>query len=145
MVPEAVVDVSASYGSNYPASGYTPGDAFLMETVLTPGLVSVVLGTASGAQNLGTVGAFGVGASITLAGLWGSRISGVSMNPARTFGPDLVGRDFSHHWRYVAGPLVGAVLAVGVAFVLRGLGGGRTGSGTAQGALLTQVEKPDDA
>ena len=140
----AVVHVSASYGSNYPASGFSAWDAFLMETVLTFGLVSVILGTASGAQNLGIVGAFGVGAYIGLAGLWGSPISGASMNPARTFGPDLVGRDFGHYWVYVAGPLAGALVAVGVAFVLRGSGGGRAGSSAAQGVLSTEVQKPED-
>ena len=78
-----VVNVSATYGSNYPASGYSSTDAFLMETVLTLGLVSVILGTASGAQNLGVFGALGVGGYIALAGLWGSPISGTSMNPAQ--------------------------------------------------------------
>ena len=139
----AVIDVSATYGSNYPAAGYSAGDAFLMEAVLTLGLVSVILGTASGAQNIGIFGAIGVGAYIALAGLWGSPISGASMNPARTFGPDLVGTDFTSYWVYVAGPLVGAVLAVGAAWVLRGAGGGRAGSGAAQGALQTEVEHPD--
>ena len=43
------------------------------------------------------------------------------MNPARTFGPDLVGRDFSDYWVYIAGPLTGAIIAVGLAFVLRGV------------------------
>jgi Major intrinsic protein len=38
------------------------------------------------------------------------------MNPARTFGPDLVATDFTSYWVYVAGPLVGAVLAVGAAW-----------------------------
>ena len=89
---QAVVHVSASYGSNYPAHGFSNGDAFWMEVVLTFGLVSVILGTASGAQNLGIIGALGVGAYIALAGLWGSPISGASMNPARTFGPDVVAR-----------------------------------------------------
>jgi len=42
----AVINVSASYGSNYPASGYSAPDAFLMEAVLTLGLVSVILGCA---------------------------------------------------------------------------------------------------
>ena len=141
----AVVNVSATYGSNYPAAGYSGGSAFLMEAVLTLGLVSVILGTASGAQNIGVFGALGVGAYIALAGLWGSPISGASMNPARTFGPDLVGTDFTSYWVYVAGPLVGAALAVGAAWALRGAGGGRAGSVAAQGAIQTEVEHPEKA
>jgi aquaporin Z len=140
-----VIDVSATYGSNYPAAGYSAGDAFVMEVVLTLGLVSVILGTASGAQNVGLFGALGVGAYIALAGLWGSPISGASMNPARTFGPDLVGTDFTSYWVYVAGPLVGAVVAVGAAWVLRGRGGGRSGAAAAQGDLFTQPSSPDKA
>ena len=73
---QAVIGVSAASGSNYPASGYSAGAAFWMELILTLGLVSVILGTASGAQNIGIVGAFGVGGYIALAGLWGSPISG---------------------------------------------------------------------
>ena len=140
---QAVVHVSAIYGSNYPAAGYSNGDAFWMEAVLTFGLVSVILGTASGAQNIGIIGALGVGAYIALAGLWGSPISGASMNPARTFGPDLVGADFTAYWVYVAGPLAGACVAVGMAFVLRGRGGGKAGSGAAQGALFTEAQDPE--
>ena len=139
---QAVVGVSASYGSNYPAAGYSAGAAFWMEFILTLGLVSVILGTASGAQNIGIVGAFGVGAYIALAGLWGSPISGASMNPARTFGPDLVGADFSHYWVYVAGPIAGAAAAVLCGFVLRGRGGGKAGSGAAQGVLETEIAQP---
>ncbi len=140
-----VIDVSAKYGSNYPAAGYSSSTAFLMEALLTLGLVSVILGTASGAQNIGIFGALGVGGYIALAGLWGSPISGASMNPARTFGPDLIGRDFSDYWVYVAGPLVGAAIAVGFAYVLRGPGGGKSGSGAAQGELFTEVKKPEKA
>ena len=140
-----VIGVPASYGSNYPANGWSDWSAFTMEVVLTFGLVSVILGTASGAQNIGIIGAIGVGSYIALAGLWGSPISGASMNPARTFGPDLVAWDFTSYWVYVAGPILGAVLAVGMAFMLRGYGGGRAGSGAAQGALYTEVAKPDQA
>ena len=144
LVHEAI-NVSAKYGSNYPASGYSAGTAFMMETLLTLGLVSVILGTASGAQNIGIFGALGVGAYIALAGLWGSPISGASMNPARTFGPDLVGRDFTSYWVYVAGPILGAAIAVGFAYVLRGPGGGRSGPGAAQGVLGTEVQRPEQA
>jgi aquaporin Z len=142
---QATVHVSASFGSNYPAHGFSAFNAFVMETVLTFGLVSVILGTASGAQNLGVIGALGVGAYIALAGLWASPISGASMNPARTFGPDAISANFGSYWVYVAGPLLGAVIAVGIAFVLRGAGGGQAGSGAAQGAIYTEVARPDQA
>jgi aquaporin Z len=137
----SVINVSAMYGSNYPAHGYSNMAAFWMELILTLGLVSVILGTASGAQNIGIIGAFGVGGYIALAGLWGSPISGASMNPARTFGPDLVSTTFTGYWVYIAGPIAGAALAVVIAFVLRGRGGGRAGSGAAQGDILTEVYK----
>jgi aquaporin Z len=141
----AVINVSAMYGSNYPAHGYSDMAAFWMELILTMGLVSVILGTASGAQNVGIIGAFGVGGYIALAGLWGSPISGASMNPARTFGPDLVSTTFMGYWVYIAGPLAGAVLAVIIAFVLRGPGGGRSGSGAAQGDIFTETYKAGDS
>jgi aquaporin Z len=135
----AVINVSAKYGSNYPAPGYSSMAAFWMELILTVGLVSVILGTASGAQNVGVIGAFGVGSYIALAGLWGSPISGASMNPARTFGPDLASTTFTSYWVYVAGPIAGAVLAVGIAFILRGRGGDKSAAGAAQGDLFTEV------
>jgi glycerol uptake facilitator-like aquaporin len=82
---------------------------------------------------------------VSLAGLWGSPISGASMNPARTFGPDAVGANLHAYWVYVAGPLAGAAIAVLTAYVLRGSGGGRAGSGAAQGALHEEIERPDQA
>ncbi len=142
---QQVVGESATYGSNYVASGFSASSAMLMEAVLTLGLVSVILGTASGAQNVGLFGAIAVGGYIALAGLWGSPISGASMNPARTFGPDLVGANFTDYWVYVAGPLLGAAVAVGAAFVLRGPGGGEAGSGAAQGAIDTEAALPGKA
>src|SRR6266700_1656465 len=142
LILHAIVNVSASYGSNYPAKGYSAGAAFWMELILTTGLVSVILGTASGAQNIGIIGAFGVGSYIALAGLWGSPISGASMNPARTFGPDLASTTFTSYWVYIAGPIAGAVVAVGIAFVLRGRGGGKAGAEAAQGDLFTEAYEP---
>jgi aquaporin Z len=139
----AVINVSAKYGSNYPAAHYSAGAAFWMELILTVGLVSVILGTASGAQNVGIFGALGVGAYIALAGLWGSPISGTSMNPARTFGPDLASTTFTSYWVYVAGPIAGAAIAVAIAFVLRGPGGDKGGRAAAQGALVVDATEAD--
>ena len=138
-----VVGVSASNGATYPANSTTPLVACLMEAVLTFGLLSVILGTASGAQNIGVIGALGVGGYIALAGLWASPLSGASMNPVRSLAPDVVANDYTAYWVYVVGPLLGMTLAVLAAFVLRGRGGGRDGSSAAQGALYTSPQHPD--
>ena len=138
LVLHAIINISAMYGSNYPAHGYSNLSAFWMELILTMGLVSVILGTASGAQNVGIIGAFAVGGYIALAGLWGSPISGASMNPARTFGPDLASTTFTGYWVYIAGPIAGAAIAVVIAFVLRGMGGDKAALGAAQGDLFTE-------
>jgi aquaporin Z len=123
-------------GATLPGPGYEDWQALLMEIALTGVLVSVILGTASGAQNVGAVGALGVGGYIALAGRWAAPVSGASMNPARSFGPALVGGDWTSYWVYVLGPLVGAVVAVGCAILLRaarwGSGLARRGSGDAQ-------------
>ncbi len=110
-------------GATLPGPGYHAWQALLMEIVLTAGLLSVILGTASAAQNVGALGALGVGGYIALAGLWSAPVSGTSMNPARSFGPALVSGDWTSYWVYVVGPLAGATIAVGCAMILRGRGG----------------------
>jgi aquaporin Z len=122
-------------GATLPGPGYDAWQAFLMEIVLTGGLVSVILGTASAAQNVGTIGALGVGGYIALAGLWAAPVSGTSMNPIRSFGPALVAGDWSAYWAYLAGPLIGAVAAVGCAWILRGPGGDAAARAAASGRL----------
>jgi aquaporin Z len=121
-------------GATLPGPGYAGWQALLMEIVLTAVLVSVILGTASTAQNVGRVAALAVGGYIALAGLWAAPVSGTSMNPVRSFGPALVSGDFSSYWVYVLGPIAGACIAVGCAYVLRGGGGDplayAAGSGT---------------
>jgi aquaporin Z len=125
-------------GATLPGPGYKAWQAFMMEIALTGTLVSVILGTASSAQNVGTIGALGVGGYIALAGLWAAPVSGTSMNPARSFAPALVAGDWAAFWVYVAGPLVGAVIAVGAAAVLRGRGGDATARAAASGALASK-------
>jgi aquaporin Z len=122
-------------GATLPGPGYRDWQALLMEIVLTAGLVSVILGTASAAQNVGAIAALGVGGYIALAGLWAAPVSGVSMNPARSFGPALVSGDFTDYWVYVVGPLAGALIAVGFAFILRGAGGTAISQAAGSGVL----------
>lgn len=132
-------------GATLPGPGYADWQALLMEIVLTALLVSVILGTASAAQNVGAIAALGVGGYIALAGLWAAPVSGVSMNPARSFGPALVSGHWGSYWVYVVGPLAGALIAVAIASVLRGRGGDAiaraAGSGVLdEGSLAAQKE-----
>ena len=129
-------------GATLPGPGYHAWQALVLEIALTGGLVSVILGTASQAQNVGSVGALGVGGYIALAGLWAAPVSGTSMNPARSFGPALVSGDWSSFWVYVAGPLIGAIIAVGCAAILRGRGGDPTARVAASGKLGSVLGDP---
>jgi aquaporin Z len=122
-------------GATLPGAGFTTTEAFAVELLLTFGLVSTILGTASTAQNVGPLSALGVGGYIVLAGLWSSPVSGASMNPARSFGPALVGGNWSSYWIYLVAPVLGGALAVGVAILLRGRGGDAGGLAAARGDL----------
>jgi aquaporin Z len=134
----ALIGKQGSAGLTLPGHGISAGTALLWEMVLTTGLVSVILGTASGAQQLGPLAAVGVGSYIALAGLWGSPVSGASMNPARSLGPALVLGDWTAWWAYLIGPIAGGAIAVGFAWVLRGRGGGASGRDAAVGTLGTR-------
>jgi aquaporin Z len=118
-------------GATLPGSGISNSTALAMEVVLTAGLVNTILGTASGARNIGTNGAIAVGGYIILAGLWAAPISGASMNPVRSFAPDLVRGDFSTTWIYLAGPVLGALIGVAFEWILKG-------KPTVAGALAAQ-------
>jgi len=131
----ALIGKQGSAGLTLPGPGISATTAMLWELVLTTGLVSVILGTASGAQAIGALAAIGVGGYIALAGLWGSPVSGASMNPARSLGPALVLGNWTAWWAYLVGPVAGGAIAVGFAYVLRGRGGRRSGVAAAQGTL----------
>src|SRR6266536_1833022 len=88
---------------------------------LTAILVSVILHTATGSRSIGHNAAIAVGSTVALLGLFASPISGASMNPARTLGPDIVGANFTGWWVYVFGDLIGAAIAVLIIVLVRGL------------------------
>jgi aquaporin Z len=121
-------------GATTPGLGISDVKALIMEVLLTTGLVSTILGTASGARNIGSNGALTVGGYIILAGLWAAPISGASMNPVRSFAPDLARGDISTSWIYIAGPIIGAMIAVGFEWILKGKPTA-AGAAAAQGSL----------
>lgn len=111
---------AADLGATVPGHGVTQGEALILEVVLTAGLVNTILGTASGARNIGTNAGIAVGGYVALAGLWASTFTGASMNPARSLGPDVVRGDVATLWVYLLGPLIGAAIGVGFEWILKG-------------------------
>jgi aquaporin Z len=134
----ALLGKQGSAGMTLPGHGVSTLTSMVWEAVLTAGLVSTVLGTASGAQQVGPIAAIGVGSYIALAGLWGAPVSGASMNPVRSLGPALVLNHWTSWWAYLVGPMMGGLIAVGMAWILRGPGGGAAGKDAAQGTLGTR-------
>ena len=94
--------------------------AAAFEAVITFGLVLMVLSLANGPKLNGPFVPLAVGAYILAWGTMGGPYDGASMNPARSFGPDVATGNLSTWWVYLVGPVAGAVIAVGAAYVLRG-------------------------
>ena len=94
----------------------------------------MILGTASGARNVGINGALAVGAYIGLVSVWGAPVSGASMNPARSFAPELIAGNLTDYWIYLVGPIIGAMIAVGFEYILKGKPT-KAGAEAAQGIL----------
>lgn len=84
-----------------------------LEAVMTFFLMFVILCVATGSKEQGLMAGIAIGGTIGLDALLGGPISGASMNPARSLGPALIAGDMAKLWIYIAGPLVGAAVAVG--------------------------------
>jgi aquaporin Z len=132
-----LLGVSGKFGATTPGLGLSDVKAFALEVLLTAGLVNTILGTASGARNIGSNGALAVGGYIVLAGLWAAPLSGASMNPIRSLAPDIVRGDFSTSWIYLAGPIAGALIGVAFEWILKG-------APTAAGSLAAQGERNEN-
>jgi aquaporin TIP len=95
------------------ASGVGAGHAVVLEIVLTFGLVYTVYATAIDPKrgSLGTIAPLAIGLIVGANILVGGPFSGAAMNPARAFGPALVGWRWRNHWIYWVGPFLGGGLA----------------------------------
>lgn len=91
----------------------SPLQGLLMELLLTFSMVftiyAVVVEPKKGVVS--SVSPLLVGLIVTANTLAGGHFSGASMNPARSFGPALARWNWTDHWIYWAGPLVGSALA----------------------------------
>jgi aquaporin Z len=95
------------------------GGAFLTEVVLTSLFVFVVLAVTGKATNKITDGLI-IGLTLGAVHLVGVAITGTSVNPARSLGPALIvgGTALNQVWLFIVAPLVGAIVAAGVYFLL---------------------------
>jgi aquaporin Z len=96
-------------GTPAPGDTYTAVQALMMEVILTFFLVWVIFGTA--VDKGYSFAGLAIGLTITMDILAGGAVSGAAMNPARAFGPAIIGGTWNAHWIYWVGPLVGAGLA----------------------------------
>ena len=110
---------AGNLAATMPKSGQS-WQAAAFEAIITFGLVLMILNLANGPKLNGPFVPLAVGAYILAWGTMGGPYDGASMNPARSFGPDLAIGHLSTWWVYLAGPVAGAAIAVAVAHVLRG-------------------------
>jgi aquaporin Z len=107
-------------GASHPGPGVSSGVAASVELVLTFALVLVILMTAREKPVIGAEAAVAVGFTVAACGFAAGWLSGASMNPARSIAPQLLSGQFQNVWIYLAGPVVGAALAVGTQTMLCG-------------------------
>lgn len=86
--------------------------SFFLELGLTWFLMLAILRVSSGAKEKGITAGIAVGSVIALEAMFAGPICGASMNPARSLGPALFAGKLEHLWLYLAGPTLGALLAV---------------------------------
>jgi MIP family channel proteins len=77
-------------------------------------LVLVVLVALYSAKGRKEWAPFAYGTTLTFVVMVGGPLTGGAFNPARWFGPALVGNEWGDVWPYLVGPLVGAAVAVAV-------------------------------
>lgn len=99
------------YGAGY-LGEYSLTSALLFEAVMTFLFVTVILGaTQEGAP--GAMAGLAIGLTLAAIHLVGINVTGVSVNPARSFGPALFvgGKAMADLWVFIAAPLAGGALA----------------------------------
>jgi aquaporin Z len=133
VLPFVACQLTGAFGASALLRLLFPGDEFLgatlpagsdwqslvLEVVLTFFLMLTILNVSTGAKEKGITAGIAVGAVIGLEALFAGPISGASMNPGRSLAPALVSGHFAHLWIYLAGPVLGALLAVPACCALR--------------------------
>jgi aquaporin Z len=94
------------------AGGFGAGKGLVVEIILTFFLVWAVYATAVDPRGaFKSIAGLAIGLTITIDVLMGGPLTGAAMNPARAFGPQLVGNFWGEGWIYYLGPVIGALIA----------------------------------
>lgn len=101
------------------------GAAFAVEWLLSFVLMFVIMAVATDERAANGFAGVAVGLTVGFCALTGGPLTGASMNPARTFGPALVGGIWTAHWIYWAAPITAMVAAARLYDFLRGTSGVR--------------------
>jgi aquaporin Z len=101
---------NAMLGSTVPAG--PAAQSFILEGILTAGLMFVILGVSTGAREKGITAGIVVGSVIALEALFAGPICGASMNPARSLAPAIVSGHLETLWIYLVAPTLGACTGV---------------------------------
>lgn len=131
LIVEAVAGEAAAtvnLGMTTPGLGYSATVALAAELVITFSLIFLVF-WAVDRRSVAPLTPYLAGVLIAFLVMIEAPISGTSLNPARSLAPAALMGMFDHLWLYFVGPIVGAVLAVGV---YRGIGGEKTATGCAK-------------
>ena len=102
--------MAGSVGGAAVAQGVSPMKAMIAEGIGTFLLMLVIVGTAVDKRGSFAAG-FPIGLTISSVILVIGPMTGAAINPARWFGPALVTGSWSNAWVWIAGPLLGAVVA----------------------------------
>ena len=86
--------------------------SFTIEVILTAILMFVILSVSQGSKEIGLMAGIAVGGVVCFEAMFAGPITGASMNPARSLAPALVSGSLQHLWVYLAGPTLGALIAV---------------------------------
>jgi len=90
----------------------TAGEAAVLEAIATVFLVWVIFATAADPRGtFKSIAGLAIGLTITMDIFAIGPLTGAAMNPARAFGPQLVGGYWANWWVWYVGPVVGGVIA----------------------------------
>ena len=103
---------SNGFGTGY-LGEYSLVAAFLAETVFTFIFLLVIFGSTSGQNANGGFAGLAIGLTLVLIHIVGIKVTGVSVNPARSIGPAIFagGEALTQLWLFIVAPIVGGVLA----------------------------------